>query len=120
MVHLFVYGTLRRGSGNRFATLLSNSGQFVDTARVPGVLYHLKEYPGAVASDQPDKWIHGEVYRVDDQNLLASLDEYEGSEFQRATVVAELEKGGAIDCWIYWYVGEASGSLISSGDWFHR
>jgi gamma-glutamylcyclotransferase (GGCT)/AIG2-like uncharacterized protein YtfP len=109
--YLFVYGTLRRGCDNQFARLLAERGQCVGVARVPGRLYDLGSYPGAVASDQPDEWIHGELFSLDDA-LLTSLDEYEGAEFERAIVPA-------IGCWIYWYIGRATGRLIASGDWLN-
>jgi gamma-glutamylcyclotransferase (GGCT)/AIG2-like uncharacterized protein YtfP len=83
----------------------------VGVARVPGRLYDLGSYPGAVASDQPGEWIHGEVFSLDDA-LLTSLDEYEGAEFERVMVPT-------IGCWIYWYVGRAPGRLIVSGDWLN-
>jgi gamma-glutamylcyclotransferase (GGCT)/AIG2-like uncharacterized protein YtfP len=89
--HLFVYGTLRRGSKNKFARMVADRAQFVGAARVPG--------------------------RFENAQLLPSLDDYEGSEFERALASAEMEDGRAIECWIYWYVGPATGRLIASGDW---
>jgi gamma-glutamylcyclotransferase (GGCT)/AIG2-like uncharacterized protein YtfP len=109
---LFVYGTLRRGSESQFARLLAEQGRFMGVARVPGRLYDLGSYPGAVASNQPDQWIHGEVFSVDSA-LLTALDEYEGMEFERAIVPT-------LGCWIYWYVGSDPGRLIPSGDWSQR
>ena len=82
-----------------------------------GRLHDLGRYPGAVPSDQPDHFIYGEVHRLDDPQLLPSLDEYEGSEFSRAVASAEAEDGRIVDCWIYWYVAAAPGRLIASGDW---
>jgi gamma-glutamylcyclotransferase (GGCT)/AIG2-like uncharacterized protein YtfP len=110
--NLFVYGTLRRGSENQFARLLAEQGHFMGLARVPGRLYDLGLYPGAIASNQPDQWIQGEIFSVDSA-LLTALDEYEGPEFERAMAPT-------IDCWIYWYVGSAPGRLIASGDWSRR
>jgi gamma-glutamylcyclotransferase (GGCT)/AIG2-like uncharacterized protein YtfP len=119
--HLFVYGTLRRGSKNKFARMVADRAHFVGAARVPGRLYDFGQYPGAVrsdqSSDQPDQWLLGEVWRFEDAQLLPSLDDYEGSEFERALASAEMEDGRAIECWIYWYVGPATGRLIASGDW---
>ena len=115
MPNLFVYGTLRRGSENQFARLLAEQGRYIGVARVPGRLYDLGSYPAAVASDQPDQWIHGEVFSADSA-LLTALDEYEGTEFERAVVSAT----GPLECWIYWYVGSAPGRLIASGDWSQR
>ena len=117
MHRLFVYGTLRRGGDNRFARLLSERGQFIRAARVPGRLYDLGRYPGARPADQPNQWILGEIfYLPEPAALLAVLDDYEGAEFERA-MVSTAEK---LDCWIYWYVGAEMGRLIASGDWFNR
>jgi gamma-glutamylcyclotransferase (GGCT)/AIG2-like uncharacterized protein YtfP len=115
-----VYGTLRRGSNNKFAQMLADRAQFEGTARVSGRLYDFGQYPGAVISHQSDHWIHGEVWRFDDAQLLPSLDDYEGSEYQRALTSAEMEAGRTIDCWIYWYVGPPTGRLMASGDWLKR
>lgn len=112
MDHLFVYGTLRRGSDNQFARLLAERGRFLDETRVPGRLYDLGSYPGAKQSDRPNEWIVGEVFYLDEPGaVLGALDEYEGPEFERALVNSY---------WIYWYVGSEPGRLIASGDWFKR
>jgi gamma-glutamylcyclotransferase (GGCT)/AIG2-like uncharacterized protein YtfP len=118
--HLFVYGTLRRGSDNEFAHLLADRAQFVGSARVQGQLYDFGRYPGAVTTDQPDQCVRGEVHRLRDTELLARLDEYEGPEFERAVAVVQTDDGRTIDCSIYWYVGDATGRLIASGDWLKR
>ncbi len=111
--HLFVYGTLRRGCDNKYARVLADRAQLVGIARVAGLLYDFGRYPGAVKGDH---WIHGEVHRLDDPELLTLLDEYEGPEYERAMVsVAGME-----ECWIYWYIGPETGRLIESGDWFQR
>ena len=115
--YLFVYGTLRRGSDNKFARLLSERGQFLCEARVSGRLYDLGRYPGARRSDQPGESILGEVFQLDEpDDILAALDEYEGAEFERAMVSIP----GMTDCWIYWFAGPAAGEIIASGDWFQR
>ena len=64
--------------------------------------------------------MYGEVHRFSDPQLLALLDEYEGSEFSRAVASVQTDDSGTIDCWIYWYVGPTAGRLIESGDWFPR
>jgi len=117
---LFVYGTLRRGSNNKFARLLEDRAQFLGAARVPGRLYDLGPYPGAVASNQPDDRVHGELHRLTDPQLLPLLDDYEGAEFERASVAAQTENGERVECWIYWYRGAEKGRRILSGDWFLR
>lgn len=115
--HLFVYGTLRRGSNNKFARLLAEKAQFVGTARVPGRLYDFGRYPGAKRAEDPGESIVGEIFRLDDPGaILPALDEYEGPEFERALVSIT----DARECWIYWYIGDDAGRRIPSGDWFHR
>jgi gamma-glutamylcyclotransferase (GGCT)/AIG2-like uncharacterized protein YtfP len=90
--------------------LLSERGRFLGEATVPGRLYDLGSYPGA----RPGLGIIvGEIFEID-ESLIAALDEYEGSEFSRQIV------SSSSDCWIYWYVGDAVGREIVSGDWFNR
>jgi hypothetical protein len=31
-----------------------------------------------------------------------------------------MDDGRVTNCWIYWYVGTATGHLISTGDWLLR
>jgi gamma-glutamylcyclotransferase (GGCT)/AIG2-like uncharacterized protein YtfP len=119
--HLFVYGTLRRGSDNKFARLLAARAEFSGPARVPGRLYDFGRYPGARYADQPDQWVIGEVFHLDEPaKLLAALDDYEGLEYERALVSATLDDGRSIECCIYWYVGSVPGEIIASGDWLQR
>jgi gamma-glutamylcyclotransferase (GGCT)/AIG2-like uncharacterized protein YtfP len=97
--------------------LLAERGEFLYETRVPGRLYDFERYPGARPADQPNEWILGEVFYLDVPGpVLTVLDDYEGVEFQRAMVTSR----GAVECWIYWYVGSEAGRLIASGDWFKR
>jgi gamma-glutamylcyclotransferase (GGCT)/AIG2-like uncharacterized protein YtfP len=115
--HLFVYGTLRRGSDNKFARLLAERARFVGTARVQGQLFDFGQYPGARRADQASETVLGEIFYLEDPGaILAALDAYEGAEFERAMVTT----GGLVACWIYWYVGPEPGRPITSGDWFQR
>ncbi|HUA18802.1 MAG TPA: gamma-glutamylcyclotransferase family protein [Bryobacteraceae bacterium] len=117
--YLFVYGTLRRGSNNESARLLQGQSRFVGNARMQGRLYGLGRYPGAVAAVNPGEWVRGEVYNMDDATrLLAALDDYEGSDFERAVATVQLDDGSKVECWVYLYVGKTPGRLIASGDWF--
>jgi gamma-glutamylcyclotransferase (GGCT)/AIG2-like uncharacterized protein YtfP len=111
--HLFVYGTLRTGSGNRHAQLLAERSRRIGPARVPGLLYDFGAYPGARSGNGS---IIGEIFHLlEPAAALAELDEYEGPEFARAVIAAN-----GIECWIYWYVGPDPGRPIPSGDWFQR
>jgi gamma-glutamylcyclotransferase (GGCT)/AIG2-like uncharacterized protein YtfP len=116
--HLFVYGTLRRGSNNKFARLLSERAHFVGPARVSGRLYDFGSYPGARREEGS---IIGEIVRLDPLGeLLGVLDDYEGPEYERAVTTAHTAEGHTIDAWIYWYAKATQGKIIASGDWFVR
>jgi gamma-glutamylcyclotransferase (GGCT)/AIG2-like uncharacterized protein YtfP len=116
--YLFVYGTLRRGSGNQFARLLAEQARFAGAARVRGRLYDFGRYPGARPEDGS---IAGELFQFDaSSKLLATLDDYEGPEYERAIVTSQTEDGLPVDCWIYWYVGADPGQFIAAGDWLAR
>jgi gamma-glutamylcyclotransferase (GGCT)/AIG2-like uncharacterized protein YtfP len=118
MPHVFVYGTLRRGSRNKFARLLHAHARFLDNARMPGRLYQPSHYPGAVLPDQPDDWVRGEVFQLDNPGILPALDEYEGPEFERTKVTVHLDTGEQIKPWVYLFTGKRRGRPIKSGDWF--
>ena len=47
--HLFVYGTLRRGSGHPMSRFLAARARLLAGARVPGRLYDLGGFPGLTA-----------------------------------------------------------------------
>ena len=103
---LFVYGTLRRGSPNEFADLLAANSRFLGNARMRGRLHQLSGYSGAIPSDQPDEWVRGELFHLEDPCILRTLDEYEGSEFQRVQVTISLDSGRDLDCWVYIFLGK--------------
>src|SRR5580692_11015727 len=116
--HLFVYGTLRRGSRNKFARLLHAHAQFAGNARMPGRLYRLGSYPGAVSSNQVGEWIRGEPYNVEDPRwILSALDGYEGLQYERVKLEVQLDSGGQIEAWVYLFRGMPHGTRIPSGDW---
>jgi len=118
---LFVYGTLRRGSDNRFARLLARQARFLGPARTPGRLYHLGRYPGAVPSDTPGEIIRGEVFRLKfPARTLPLLDAYEGPSFERTIARTHLTSGIQLDAWIYFYRETPSGPPIASGLWPRR
>ena len=126
--HLFVYGTLRRDIRNSMFHLLARHAQFVGHARIRGRLCDLGDYPGVVLSIDEDRWVHGEVYALDNENeVLARLDEYEGCgpqdppphEFERIACEITLDDGKTTRAWVYEYKGECEGKQeIASGDYF--
>ena len=83
-----------------------------------GRLYGVRDYPGAIVSSNPDERVVGEIYRLHNAvAMLSSLDEYEGAEYERVMVDAQLASGETTRAWVYLYrlpVDEAK--RIKSGD----
>lgn len=116
--YLFVYGTLRRGSRNRFARLLESRACFVGNARTQGRLYDCGRYPGMTPSDAAGDRVRGEVFRLaESASLLAKLDAYEGPLFARVPQRVYLSSGMRL-AWVYLYRGTLpDGGRIISGEW---
>lgn len=76
--YLFVYGTLRRSHAGSLHPFLQDRADYIDMASMPGKLYEVKNYPGAVRRAEDAFRIDGEVYRLHDaKRLLQTLDRYE-------------------------------------------
>ncbi len=122
--HLFVYGTLMRGSRNPYAKLLQARAQFLGEASAPGRLYRLGRFPGAIFDERCPAQVHGEVFGLNGPSLLDALDAYEGCRpedpeprlFSRQIIEASLSRGGTLSVWAYRFAGGVSGRpLIGSG-----
>ncbi|MGH9835922.1 MAG: aminotransferase class III-fold pyridoxal phosphate-dependent enzyme, partial [Blastocatellia bacterium] len=126
----FVYGTLRPPLVALTPLELKESiGQWrkVGDGFVPGRLYDLGAYPGAVLDFGSETRIIGEVFQLpDDGATLAALDLYEGfdpddfsaSLFVRRKCEVTLEDGSRIECWIYVYNRRvALSTIIPNGDY---
>jgi gamma-glutamylcyclotransferase (GGCT)/AIG2-like uncharacterized protein YtfP len=103
---LFVYGTLRRGFPNKYADLLQANARFLGNARMHGRLYQFDSYSGAVPSDQPGEYVSGELYHLEDPTILPTLDDYEGSEFERVLLKVSLDDGQELETWVYVFRGK--------------
>jgi gamma-glutamylcyclotransferase (GGCT)/AIG2-like uncharacterized protein YtfP len=122
--HLFVYGTLMRGSRSPYAKLLQARATFAGEAAAPGRLYHLGRFPGAVFDSGSAALVYGEVFRLNGAAVLDALDAYEGCRpedagphlFRRDAIEVRLARGGTVCAWGYVFVGTASGRpIILSG-----
>jgi gamma-glutamylcyclotransferase (GGCT)/AIG2-like uncharacterized protein YtfP len=93
---------------------LAAGATFVDEGQVRGHLLSLGRYPGLVAGAGQ---VRGEVYRVDDPELLPVLDREEGYNFERRRTPVTLAAGRRARAWVYWYRGPQQHAVsIPDGD----
>ena len=110
---LFVYGTLMRGYG--LHAVLARRATAVGARTVRGRLLDLGRYPGLV--DGAGR-VRGEVYRLDDAELLPVLDREEGYNFVRRRAIVTLAGGRRVRAWLYRYRGPRERSTpIHDGDY---
>jgi len=111
MEYLFVYGTLKHNIGNEMSHLLADNSKFIGEATWNGKLYIVKDYPGAVKSDDPLDVVYGELYLLKN-NILPALDEYEecSDKFAEPTLYKRIKdkvkiliNGKIVNSWIYIY-----------------
>jgi len=85
---------------------------------VRGRLLSLGRYPRIV--DGGDR-VTGELYRIDDEELLPAIDREEGYNFLRRRAVVTLTDGRRARAWIYRYRGPRErAAVIPAGDWRNR
>lgn len=98
--------------------VLARSASFLAAGRVRGALLDLGRYPGLVAGKG---WVRGELYRLDEPELLATLDREEGYNFERRAAPVTLGRGRARRAWMYWYRGPRERAVpIPDGDYRFR
>jgi gamma-glutamylcyclotransferase (GGCT)/AIG2-like uncharacterized protein YtfP len=97
---LFAYGTLMRGYGRH--VVLTRGATAMGEGTVRGRLLDLGRYPGLI--DGAGR-VRGEVYRLDDPELLPVLDREEGYNFVRRQGTVTLADGRRVRAWLYRYRG---------------
>ena len=109
---LFTYGTLMRGYAlHRLLT----SARFVAPGHVRGDLLNLGSYPGLVDGRGT---VRGELYRLDDPELLRAIDRAEGYNFERRLRFVTLADGHRRRAWLYEYHGPRGRAVpIPDGDY---
>ncbi len=134
MDRLATYGTLMRPFDAQDDLGIAADLIFVDSCQIPGVLFDLGSFPGAVpAGDLPsppdpespgDPLVRGELFRIADPSVLPVIDAYEGydphrpasSLFLRRRIRLREPEGQA--AWVYMYNGPVDDATrIPSGDW---
>ncbi|MGB3616784.1 MAG: gamma-glutamylcyclotransferase family protein [Catalinimonas sp.] len=108
---LFVYGTLMRAFEGPYGDLLHKRATFLGTGRLPGRLYRVAWYPGAVYDPTTTTSVHGELYRLphDGGILLRTLDRYEGGEYERRHCPVLRSDGDTVTALTYLYVASTAG-----------
>lgn len=110
---LFAYGTLMRGYP--LHAVLAAGATLVTTGSVRGRLLDLGGYPGLITGAGR---VSGEVYRLDDLELLPLLDREEGYNFVRRRAIVMLAGGRRARAWLYRYRGPCERARpIPDGDY---
>jgi gamma-glutamylcyclotransferase (GGCT)/AIG2-like uncharacterized protein YtfP len=107
--------------------LLANHCEYFSEGVMPGKLYEVCGYPGAIQSSSANDKVFGELYQLLGRDrVLARLDEYEECsgrfpkphEYTREQVSIELCAGGLVLAWVYLYNRDVSKlRQILSGDY---
>jgi gamma-glutamylcyclotransferase (GGCT)/AIG2-like uncharacterized protein YtfP len=123
--YLFVYGTLRPGSGYPMAQFLAGRARWLGSACARGRLYDLGWYPGMVGATADDDWVQGDLYELADPlAALSELDRYEidaSAQFERRQATIVCAAGQQHVAWIYFYNGKVQeGQRIASGNYLQR
>ena len=119
--HLFVYGTLMSGGENH--RLLAGRAELIGPGRMRGRLFLVDYFPGLVDSGDPAEIVVGEVWRLDEPDLLRMLDEFEGCVeapplFVRASRPVAMDGNGTLTAWVYLFARSTAGRrAIPAGDW---
>ena len=113
--YLFVYGTLMKQSSHPMAAFVLSNCSFIGKATIPGELYQISWYPGALYIPDSVSVVEGDLYElnegVDMLRFFTHLDEYEGvgsqfpipNEYRRELVSAEVTDGVITPSWMYVY-----------------
>ncbi|MEM7370709.1 MAG: gamma-glutamylcyclotransferase family protein [Bacteroidota bacterium] len=122
---LFVYGTLLKDAEHLMSSYLLERSTFLGPGMMPGQLYKVDFYPGAIHDPASETQVYGELYQLSEpQKVLEVLDGYEGFDPQneahslfRRTQVEIMQDGNLLTSWVYVYNQSPEGfPLIPSGD----
>ncbi|MBK9385970.1 MAG: gamma-glutamylcyclotransferase [Planctomycetes bacterium] len=108
---LFVYGTLRTGSGHPMAAFLAARARGLGAAHCTGRVVDLGAYPGLL--EEAGARTEGELWELAEPSAetLARLDDYEGCAeglFERVRREVRTADGRSLAAWVYLYRGPGS------------
>ena len=122
-LHVFVYGTLRRGEANDI-NRLQPAPRLLGLARLRGSLYDLGPYPGVILGGEG--WVQGEVYAITPElerqlDVIEAVAPVSSGEYTRRHLEVEVA-GQTLRCLVYEIHAERVHDLplIRSGDWLQR
>ena len=115
---LFVYGTLRLGAQNEYASRLAERARFVGKARIRGQLFRVLHYPALAPPQSDQDWVVGDVFEGFADDLMRQLDAYEGAEYTRNIAEVTLDDGRKLAVYVYLYALPTDRLVrIESGEW---
>jgi gamma-glutamylcyclotransferase (GGCT)/AIG2-like uncharacterized protein YtfP len=115
---LFVYGTLKRGFPNPWSRRLWSQARFAGEASLPGCLYDLGAYPAFVENGGQGDRVHGHMAELSSPQVLAELDRYEGSAYERVLRTVEMQDGERRQAWVYVFRAPLRGARrVAGGRW---
>jgi len=95
--------------------VLARGATFLAVGSIAGRLLDLGRYPALVAGAGR---VQGELYRLDDAELLPVLDREEGYNFRRSMTTVTLAGGRRLRAWVYRYRGPRERAVpIPHGDY---
>jgi gamma-glutamylcyclotransferase (GGCT)/AIG2-like uncharacterized protein YtfP len=95
--------------------VLARGATFLADGSVPGRLLDLGRYPALIPGGGRVK---GELYRLDDPELLPVLDREEGYNFARSKTIVTLAGGRRLRAWVYRYRGPRARAVpVPHGDY---
>lgn len=109
---IFVYGLLKSKYENEAAQTVRKNCTLIGEGRMPGRLYNIGTYPGAVYIEDATTFVYGEIFEIqqNEENLIHYLDRFEGvgadfpepNEYHKEIIPVQTEQGVIqASCYLY-------------------
>lgn len=119
---LLAYGTLKEDEPAHLDAAVPQVRTLARGIRVPGVLYDLGAYPGAVLDITDDSTFEADLVQIVDEDVdgaLAAYDAYEDTNYRRVLIATGLADHPR--AWVYEWLGDPSAATrIEGGVWTAR